>query len=302
MIFTLRDFLLKEAKQQKTAQKTDWESIFQNLRQQGLAPDPNLPTAAPSPASDQRTPRPSASAPHTRASKATTQQRVQNIPPSADAARMMANADLSGEDDISDAQARINAGADAHERPIPTRAPTPTPAPQPAALRSPYPATLTTKTQNLPAVLSTELARMSDVEPQWHAVKHLPGYLQSGIRAMGRSVFRAFTDVPIEEIQVLANMQNAGQPNTQEELDAVVVFLQQHGQRSNELEIQFQEKIPGYNIQLRAFKALGYTFLTGSDAYGKYVYSWASGDNDLSQLQVDTTDRPQLGVDRPRLR
>jgi hypothetical protein len=298
MINSLKDFLLNEAKQQKTQTKTDWESIFRDLRNQGLTGNDNLPAPVTPPRDE---PRPSAAPDtmHARASKAKTQQRVGRVSPSAAASDMMANADLSGEDSISDEQARINAGSDTAGRAA-TATPSPTPTPQPNTLRSPFPATIPTTTANLPKVLSKELAKTSAVVPEWHAVKHLPGYLQSGIRSMGRSVFSSLTDTPLEEIQVLANLQDSGEPNSQEELDAVVVFLQQNGERKNELEIEFQEKIPGYQIQIRAFQALGYTFITGSDAHGKYIYSWASKENDLNKVQPPA-DTKRLGYDAPRL-
>lgn len=131
------------------------------------------------------------------------------------------------------------------------------------------------KTQNLPAVITRELAAAGKVVPEWHMVKHLPGYLSSGIRAIGRKVFEPFTKTPIENIQVLANVQGQG-PNTQTEINSVVNYLLKKGVRSTDAELYFSEKIPNYSASVKIFKAGGHTFFVVKDFAGAYIYSWPS--------------------------
>ena len=88
--------------------------------------------------------------------------------------KQLASAHQSGmKDSISDEQAAKNAGADSVEGYVDKPKLTP---------------------EHLPAVISQEMrASGQNLNVKWHQVKHLPGYLQSGIRAIGRKVFSPFT-------------------------------------------------------------------------------------------------------------
>lgn len=78
------------------------------------------------------------------------------------------------------------------------------------------------------AIVSKEIRAAGQVEPEWHEVKNLPGYMSSGIRKIGRAVFAPFTNTPIKNIQVLANVSGQG-PNETKELNAVAGYLLKNG-------------------------------------------------------------------------
>lgn len=159
-------------------------------------------------------------------------------------------------DSITDAEARKNAG-----------------------LSNPTPPV---KQSTLPAVISKELKSAGTQNPEWTAVKHLPGYLSGAIRAMGRKVFSPFTSVPIEEIYVIANFNGAGSsnPNTLEEVKAVAGFLQKEGERVTDAELKFTEILPGYEASLRVYNASGYQFIVCKDFAGYYIYAYIPKEND----------------------
>jgi hypothetical protein len=258
---------------------SDWESLFSRTTQTQQDRQQNVPAASDDPFAafgatedppqQQEVPQGMSTAP-----AAQTRAKTAGVQPTQQMADKMRDFDFTEPDEISDDQAAQNAGLDQEETGIVPR-------------KTP---------ENMPAIVSSALEKVGDIVPEWHMVKHLPGYLSSGIRAMGRAVFAPFTSTPIEKIQVLANLMDNG-PNEQKEIDAVVGFVTQNGQRNSEAEIQFREKIPDYTAKVQVYMALGYTFLLVKDFAGKYVYAWPSQDQDgLSQGHDG-----QLGQDRPQL-
>jgi hypothetical protein len=183
--------------------------------------------------------------------------------------------DTSGE--ISDEQAMRNAGY-SHDDETEGREPIPT------------------TPENLPAVIkhSMELSTGSNVDVDWHMVKHLPGYMSSAIRAMGRQVFAPFTNTAIEDIQVVANLQDSG-PNSDEEVDAISKYVSANGQANSAAELYFREAIPGYSAQIVSYDADGYTFVLVKDFAGKYIYSWPAKDSKKAFTRGVNADRAQLG-------
>lgn len=133
---------------------------------------------------------------------------------------------------------------------------------------------------------------MGDVVPAgskpWQYVKDLPGYMSNGIRELGRQVFSSLTSTPIEQIQVMANLQGRG-PTDQGLLDRVVNHLEQNGRRLQDMEFEAQELLPGYGAKVRMYSSNGYTFMAVKDQMGKYVYGWKDA-NALGSPQ----DRPSL--------
>lgn len=127
--------------------------------------------------------------------------------------------------------------------------------------------------QHLPAVINREVARQAEVSPQWHAVKHLPAYLQRAIRALGRQVFHMYTTADLEEVQVLANLNGAG-PNSPKELRAFVGTVNKIGTKIAVGEFDFQRSMPGYKADVALFEALGMQFLVVQDHQGQYTYAW----------------------------
>lgn len=132
--------------------------------------------------------------------------------------------------------------------------------------------------ETMPDVINKEIAKHAPVEPEWHQVKHLPGYLASAIRAMGRQVFSVFTNTRIEDIQVIANLSGQG-PNSEREMNAVSGWLKDNGVRDTDGEMNFQRSIPDYGAEFQVYNAEKFTFMIVKDEYGNYVYSWPTKDN-----------------------
>lgn len=191
-----------------------------------------------------------------RANAATTQQRTAQVdmPPEA-AEKLSFLARLGLEDEISDEEAARRAGRtnDAGVEPVPQQPTT------------------------MPAVISRDLAAEQNLEPEWHAVRNLPGYMQNAIRALGRQVFSTFTETPIEDIEVVANLNNSG-PNTTRELNAVAGWLRENGERYTDGEMNFRQSIPDYDAEYIMYTAGDTTFLLVKDFAGNYIYSWPTAD------------------------
>lgn len=129
--------------------------------------------------------------------------------------------------------------------------------------------------ENLPAVIRQEVAQTGGhVDPEWHQVKHLPGYFQQGIRALGRSVFRQFTDTPIEDIQVLTTLGNI---NPEQEVVGMMQWIRRNGARDDAAGIDFDQIMPGYNADVSYWRTRDYSFLLVHDFAGYYVYGWQGG-------------------------
>lgn len=156
--------------------------------------------------------------------------------------------------------------------------------------------------ENLPAIISKAMVKQGTdldvVEPEWHMVKHLPGYLAAPIRALGRKVFAPFTNTAIEDIQVLADL--GGGPNTEAEIDAVSRFVSSRGTRDSAAELQFEKVLPGYQADVVFYNAEGYTFMLVKDFMGNYIYSWPQKDS--KSLEISSAEK-RLGHQRklPRL-
>lgn len=140
------------------------------------------------------------------------------------------------------------------------------------------PTTAVAVIQTLPDVVNKEIAKQFPVEPEWHQVKHLPGYLAAAIRAMGRQVFGTFTKTKIEDIQVVAAVGGGG-PNSEAEMNAVAKWLRDNGERDTDGEMNFQRSIPDYGADFEIYTYDKFTFMIVQDDYGNYVYSWPSADN-----------------------
>ena len=129
---------------------------------------------------------------------------------------------------------------------------------------------------NLPAVINKSLKAAGKMEVEFSQVKHLPGYLREPIRAMGRQVFKVFTNTPIEDISVLANLNGMGGPNEISEINAVAGYARQHGTKDRQAELNFDQSIPGYEAEVAVFNTDETTFMLVKDFMGSYVYSWPS--------------------------
>ena len=131
---------------------------------------------------------------------------------------------------------------------------------------------------SVPALISREIAAaMPDtVDPQFHQVKNLPGYMSRAIRAMGRETFKNYTDTPVEDISVVANLGGQG-PNSEREINAVSSWLKQNGTKLDASELGFGDMIPGYSAQTMLYSTAGMRFLVVKDFAGGYIYVWPEG-------------------------
>ncbi len=158
--------------------------------------------------------------------------------------------------------------------------------------------------ENLPSVIRNDMAAMGDAEfspaefnPEWHQVKHLPGYMQSAIRAMGRMVFTPFTDTPIEDIQVLSTLSNPV-----DDVKKMMKWITMNGIKDDAAHLEFQRIMPGYAAQTVIYNTDDCTFMMVSDHMGKYVYGWPggrgvqlSGPAEMHRLEsMDPTSRNNL--------
>lgn len=135
-----------------------------------------------------------------------------------------------------------------------------------------------TTPENLPAVINQDVMAQGKVEPEWHMVKNLPGYISKPIRAMGRQLFRAFTSTPIEDVNVVANLMGGG-PNSKREINAIAGTVNKMGRRMTEAEIEFESVMPGYSASTKIYEYKGYVFMLVQDFAGQYVYSWPAETN-----------------------
>lgn len=148
---------------------------------------------------------------------------------------------------------------------------------------------------SIPAVVAREISNATHIEPDWHQVKHLPGYLKNPIRALGRKVFSVFTSTAIEDVQVLANLNGQG-PNSKEELNAVAGYLMRNGQDDPNAVMDFEKSIPGYKADMKIIRDQGVTHLVVQDFAGHYIYSWPSADD----VAVKGAQR-KVGLDKKQL-
>lgn len=128
--------------------------------------------------------------------------------------------------------------------------------------------------ENLPAVVSNAITQqgMDDFDPEWIQVKHLPGYLQQPIRALGRGVFGQFTDTAIEDIQVMCTM-----TNPEMDVKKMFAFIKKNGVKDDSARIDFSQVMPGYSADTQLWRMQGYEFLLVKDMMGYYVYGWPGG-------------------------
>lgn len=152
-------------------------------------------------------------------------------------------------------------------------------------------------TDNLPAVAGARLQAAGVQNPNWHKVANLPGNMSQAIRTLGRRLFRSMTSTPTDQIHMIANLGGVG-PNTHQEVNAVVNWIQEHGQDLGPGDIDFDATIPGYSADIHQYTAGGIRWLLVQDQFGQYVYSWPESDS----LDAENTSQPVQGSGTARLR
>lgn len=159
----------------------------------------------------------------------------------------------------------------------------------------------------LPAVISNSMVAAGMITPEWHMVSNLPGYLQRPIRQLGRAVFNQYTDTPVEQIQVLADLNGSG-PNDARELNALGKWVVDNGAPVTDGEIDFAGSMPGYKAQVKIFNVGDAQVMLVKDAMGNYAYAWptsqakngraATGDR-VPATSLPTEPRRQLTAKSP---
>lgn len=153
--------------------------------------------------------------------------------------------------------------------------------------------------ENLPATINKALFKKEDGAaptvrpPEWHMVKNLPGYMQQGIRAMGRMVFAPFTDTPIEKIQVMASLIN------ERDVRVMADFIRKNAFMDDEATMEAHDIIPGYGAQIQIWNMSGCTFMLVRDHAGEYIYGWPGGrgtdlDAPENHLRLENVDLDEL--------
>ncbi len=186
-----------------------------------------------------------------------------------------------GPDEISDEQARRNAGIRPETRPKLVGQIPKTPGKEVGPVLP---------MKNLPAIINKQLAVKSNKEPKWHMVKNLPGYLSNPIRSLGRSIFKYFTATPIEEIQVLANFHGQQEPNTEQEIKMVASWLQKNAVKLPQKKLLFETTIPGYDADVVVYETDGYEFMVVKDFAGYYIYAY-NGKQNTKRLSQSSSIR-----------
>lgn len=146
---------------------------------------------------------------------------------------------------------------------------------------------------SIPAVLNTQIAQYGHIEPEWHMVRNLPGYMQNGIRMLGRQLFGTFTNTDLESIQVLANVMGQG-PNSQKELNVVASWAKENASPAGEGDIDFDNIMPGYKADIVQYSSNNIRLLFVKDEFGSYVYSWPESDSkNLGESIVAQSDQSE---------
>jgi hypothetical protein len=145
---------------------------------------------------------------------------------------------------------------------------------------------LTTVTpSSVPATISRAMAPAGLVEPKWKMVADMPGYLAQSIRQLGAAVFDQYTSTPIDQIQVVANVQGQG-PNDLRELNALGKWVIEKGTPVTDGEIDFEGSIPGYKAQVKVFNVGDVQVMLVKDGMGQYAYAWPSAHSKSGQAAI----------------
>jgi len=145
-----------------------------------------------------------------------------------------------------------------------------------------------TEPNTLPAVIKDKKALYAKgmQKPNWLTISQLPGYMQRGIRMMGKVVFKTLTSTPLEEIHLMVNLQNGG-PNEAIEMNAVGNHAKKGAGDIRDLQMAFGEMVPGYEPKVKMYIHDDQTYLLVRDDMGDYIYSWPTSDNADSYTPMD---------------
>ena len=145
--------------------------------------------------------------------------------------------------------------------------------------------------RDVPTVISTAMQAAGVQNPEWHTVRNLPGFMQRNIRGMGRQVFGMMTRTPLENIQTIANVEGQG-PNTDAEMRAVAGWLRNNAEDLGRVEVGHGMAIPGYEPEVREYRARGVRFHVVRDPMGQYIYAYPDSD-----ARINNDNRSRIGND-----
>ena len=143
------------------------------------------------------------------------------------------------------------------------------------------------ETENLPALVGHDVARIShdladttNLNPEWHSLSNMPGFNDRAIRKIGGDIFKMFTRTRHADILTIANFQNSGNPNTEEELAAVIGWLRQNADELPESHLDYGHVIPGYGreVRVKEFRTDNTRFHVVKDPMGHYIYAYPEAD------------------------
>ncbi len=214
--------------------------------------------------------------PGKRAGKAKTDRAVANALARPEVRAAAANVNLGAlagiEDEISDAEAARRAGLDVHHQignddPLMLDGPTGTDLVAQDGIEA--------TTENLPAVVSQEVSTEAgrEINPEWHRVNQLPGYMRNVIRAVARQVFQQFpTSTPMDEMQMICTI-----TNPERDVKAVMDWVRRNGAKDDEATLNLNTILPGFTVEIQHWRTKGFDFLIMKDMGGYYVYGGAGG-------------------------
>lgn len=154
--------------------------------------------------------------------------------------------------------------------------------------------------ENLPAVIRSDIATISGdlivgdrVNPKWHTIATLPGWMQRAIRSMGGQLFKMFTKTPQQDIVTIANVNNQG-PNTSLEVNSVLAWLNKNAENLGPVDIDFSQIMPGYNPECMEFRTGQTRFHVVRDFAGYYIYAYPEEDAvSFSSQPAITSDKDE---------
>lgn len=134
--------------------------------------------------------------------------------------------------------------------------------------------------------------------PEWHHLNNLPGFMQRVVRDMGSQLFGMFTSTPVGRILTIANVEGQG-PNSDAEMRAVAAWLLQNAEDLGEVKVSHGMAIPGYEPDVREFRANGVRFHVVRDPMGQYIYAYPEKDAKSGKQEQQT--RNLRGNTMPRI-
>ena len=133
------------------------------------------------------------------------------------------------------------------------------------------------ETDNVPAVRSGDMVDFDNAEnlpadthymPEFINITDLPGYMQQGIRMMGRKVFGSLTTAQIEDMAVMSTL-----THEDDEFRRIANIIGSNGSKVDDMNMTFTNiKDYGASAQLYTFNDTDYLLV--EDMMGKYIYAW----------------------------